>query len=1442
MTPFSTLLNRLVSLLLLAGLLLALAGPLPAQAGPASQVPRPLQPEIRYPQRHDTSKALRDVPVTQPPAASASHEASERLSFPKVELAAEAAPGEPDAALQTRPSAANIPATGFNFEGVSNVNGVLPPDTNGDVGPNHYVQWVNLSMAVWQIDRSTNTATLAYGPTNGNAIWNGFGGACETTNDGDPIVLYDHLADRWMISQFALPNFPSGPYYECIAVSTTGDPTGQWHRYSFLASSTKMNDYPHLGVWPDGYYMTVNQFTNGSSWGGAGVFVFERDKMLLGQTARMVYFDLYTVNSAYGGMLPSDLDGPPPPAGTPNYFVEVDDSSWIGPNDAMRLWEFHVDWTTPSNSTFGLSGNPNATLAVAGFNPLSTGIPQPGTSVRLDNLADRLMHRLQYRYLNGSGVLVTNHTVNAGSGQAAVRWYEVRRLGSSWSIHQQGTYAGPTTNSDHRWMGSAAMDSAGNIAIGYSLSSSASYPSIKYTGRLYVDPLGEMPQGEGQIIAGGGSQTHSAARWGDYSMLSVDPVDSCTFWFTTEYLQSSSSSGWRTRVGSFTFPSCLTGLVGSISGQVTNSSSGSPLVGATVEAGGFSTLTDGSGNYQLDSLPIGAYTVTASLYGYVPASLTGIPVAYAQTTSADLALAPRPVVNISGVVKDGSGQGWPLYARLQISAEGYAGTVFTDPETGFYSLNLAGGVPHTFDVSAVAGGYTPQSLNYTPTAVQATQNFNLLVAPSPCTAPGYDPANACAPLSGSLLVGAVYDFNTGQSLPGAAVASQVLPGEQTLSYATPDDPSVPDGFFTLFSSQTGPVSFAASLLYYGSEVLSVPITAGGIASQDFHLRAGRLAASPTGFDVTLAYTQAVTQALEVANIGSLPADFTLTEVAAATETQAPTGPFAIPTRHTSPKRVADLTAAAVFDYQPPAAPALPGGALLGSLETNLAGAWGVGYDSRLGSLWVGNVTASGGDDAAHAFSLKGQPLGSPVSLQAPQVVFSADMTYDPFSGRLWALNISGGNCLVAFDPQLGSLTGESICPSFDNSQRGLAFNPLNRTFYSGSWTDGILYHFDASGAILDSANLNLNIAGLAFNPATRRLYVLSNADRGFDVYVLDTQNGYTVLGGFDIPGLGSFEQGGLELDCSGSLWAVNQSTGRLLRAASGQVSACTWSDVSWLQVSPTAGALAAGANQPVELVFTPSLGQSGANYAHLVLSGNTPYAPVQVPVKMTVLPYYLFSAAPDAVARSGAAGQNLTYKITVANQGNATDMYQVAVSGNTWPTSAPALTSPALPGKTTSFNVTVSIPAGALPLDSDTALVTVTSYNDHNRQAQISLTSSAAATYALALSGSQSASGAPGGAVTYTLAMTNTGQVTDTFSLNLSGSLWTVEAPAAPGPLGPGESAVLSFIVHVPVNALGGASDELTVTLASSGDPSVTMVAVFTTTAYHRSFLPVLLR
>lgn len=711
----------------------------PPMTLPAAQGPGFLQPVVGYAIKSDLSPALRDLEPVLPEEGQTIREIPLR---PLPQSRPPGAPtGERDPVVQSWPGAPNMPSPLKNWEGVNNRNGVYPPDTQGDIGDDpttnkkYYVQWVNLSYAMWDV--TGISPTLVLGPVNGNTLWAGFGGVCETTNHGDPITLFDPLAHRWLMSQFSV----NGPYHQCIAISQTGDPTGAWYRYDFLVHATKMNDYPKFGVWPDAYYMTVNQFNPG--WAGAGVFAFNRAKMLVGDpTANFVYFDLYGANPNFGGMLPSDLDGDtPPPAGAPNYFAEVDNGS----PDAMRLWKFHTDWTNPLSSTFGVNGQPNFVVPVADFNPLTSLIPQPGTSQRLDSLADRLMHRLAYRNFGDHESLVVNHTVDAGASRAGVRWYEVRDPGETPVIYQQGTYAPADT--EHRWMGSIAMDHMGNMALGYSVSSNSVYPSIRYTGRLSSDPLGTLPQGETEIIAGSGVQTGPAGRWGDYSMMGVDPTDDCTFWYTQEYIQTTGTASWQTRIAAFKFPNCALGPQGTLRGTVSNASNGNPIVGAQVQAASspiqtFSTSSGTGGGYSI-VLPVNTYTVTGSAYGFRPAAISGVSVVSGTTTTQNIQLTPVVMRVVSGTVTDAT-TGWSLYAHITIQGDPFNppppyNDLWTDPVTGHYSVTLAEGITYTFNVNAWVTGYNAASHAVGPLTANRTENFGLTVDSVTCNAPGYHP-------------------------------------------------------------------------------------------------------------------------------------------------------------------------------------------------------------------------------------------------------------------------------------------------------------------------------------------------------------------------------------------------------------------------------------------------------------------------------------------------------------------------------------------------------------------------------------------------------------------------------------------------------------------------------------------------------------------------------
>jgi hypothetical protein len=434
---------------------------------------------------------------------------------------------EPDGGNSIR-----TPSPDLSFEGMSLQNGGSgwPPDTIGDVGPNHYVQMVNTAFAIF--DKNGNRLS---GPTNINQLWQGEGNACERCNDGDPVVLYDPLADRWLLSQFAVCE--GSPYYECIAISQTADPTGAYYLYAFEINDY-FPDYPKLGVWPDAYYMSANE-------SDVGAYAFDRDKMLQGQVATYQKFER-TGNF----MLPSDLDGSTsPPSGAPNYFYTMQTGN------ILEIWEFHVDFTTPANSTFTLT----QTLTTSPFNYGLCGfswdcIPQQGTSQRLDAISGWPMWRLQYRNFGTHATLVGNFTVDVAdfSNHAGIRWFELRKTGDgSWSIYQESTHS---PDAHHRWMGSVAMDGNGNIALGYSVSSGTLYPSIRYATRWASDTTGAL-QSEVTLMAGTASQT-STNRWGDYSSMSVDPSDDATFWYTNEYL-TNSGQGWRTRIGTFKIQSVI---------------------------------------------------------------------------------------------------------------------------------------------------------------------------------------------------------------------------------------------------------------------------------------------------------------------------------------------------------------------------------------------------------------------------------------------------------------------------------------------------------------------------------------------------------------------------------------------------------------------------------------------------------------------------------------------------------------------------------------------------------------------------------------------------------------------------------------------------------------------------------------------------------------------
>jgi hypothetical protein len=476
------------------------------------------------------------------------------------------------------------PTAGSNFDGLTdsspNPCNCAPPDNEVAAGATQVVEIVNSELAVYSKTGGTQIKAEST-----NTIWSGFSGLCSSDNDGDATVTYDTLAQRWVIQQFAVSHVNrKNPYQECIAISTTSDATGSYFRYSFSYSS--FPDYPKLGVWSDAYYASFNRFS-GNTFLGAEMCAFNRAKMLTGAAATQQCF---TPSAAQGSVLPATIDGPTaPPANEAEWFVGISPST----ANALAYWKFHVDWTTPANTT--LTGP--TSLGVNSFSEACGGdatcIPQPGTTQQLDSLGDRLMWRLAYRNFGDHEAMVVAHSVTAGSS-VGTRWYELRPSSGSLTVNQQGTYAPDAT---YRWMGSIAMDQAGNMALGYSTSSSSLDPGVAFTGRVPSDPAGTMSQGETTLLAGGGSQTGGLSRWGDYSEMSVDPVDDCSFWYVNEYLPSDGSFNWSTRIGSFKLPGCGTN---SGSAPTVTTGSPSPVGSTTATISGTVNPNGQSTTYQFD--------------------------------------------------------------------------------------------------------------------------------------------------------------------------------------------------------------------------------------------------------------------------------------------------------------------------------------------------------------------------------------------------------------------------------------------------------------------------------------------------------------------------------------------------------------------------------------------------------------------------------------------------------------------------------------------------------------------------------------------------------------------------------------------------------------------------------------------------------------------------
>jgi hypothetical protein len=717
-----------VAVMLVPALMLAS----PAQAAPHHQASaHQPSPHVTHQQSADSRPAAhhdRSLPL-RVLAARARHitGAHHRLAPDRaLRLPHPPASRHPDPVVQRTPGIRAAVATSASFDGISdsssgNPCGCAPPDPNAAVGTTQVVEIVNTALAVY-----SKTGTTIMAPTASNTLWSGFGGNCQTTNDGDATVAFDKLANRWVIQQFANVQSSTGPYLECVAVSTSADATGTYNRYSFQFSN--FPDYPKLSVWPDAYYTTYNMFTpSGGSFVDAEICAMNRANMLTGAAATQQCF---TTDANHGGILAADLDGTtPPPSGEAEIVMGIGTTS-----TTLDFWRFHVDWTTPANSTF--TGPTD--LTVASYSTACGGgtcIPQGGTSQQLDSLGDRIMYRLAYRNFGDHESLVTDQSVTAGSS-TGIRWYEFRMSGGNPAVFQQGTYAPDST---FRWMGSIAMDHVGNIALGYSQSSASTHPSIRFTGRAPGDPAGTMTQAETTVITGGGSQTGSLSRWGDYTSIQVDPSDDCTFWYTNEYIPSNGSFNWNTRLASFQLPGCSTTQDFSISASPTS---------GTVTAGNSTTSTitvsdtgaSQTVNLSASGLPSGASasfnpaslsasgtsTMTISTSASTPTgtstiTITGTGSSGTHTTTYSLTVNPVPTNDFSISVSPTSGS-----------------VVQGNSATTTVSTAVTSGSAQTVSLSA-SGVPSGASATFNPTSVTAGNSSTLTISTAATTPTGTYP-------------------------------------------------------------------------------------------------------------------------------------------------------------------------------------------------------------------------------------------------------------------------------------------------------------------------------------------------------------------------------------------------------------------------------------------------------------------------------------------------------------------------------------------------------------------------------------------------------------------------------------------------------------------------------------------------------------------------------
>ena len=639
--------------------------------------------------------------------------------------------------------------------------GCAPPDTDNAVGfdsavgSDVVVEIVNTcgtspgvgAFKVW----NASTGAVIQGTTSLGGLWST--SDCQS-GGGDNQVNYDQFAHRWFLSQF------NSTYTGiCVAISASDDPTGSYYLYDIVMDANGFTDYPKMGKWvtgddnSDAYYISANDFPPAACGNCVVYTAVQRSAMLTGGPAGVLTIigTAYTTGLDFSA-LPADVDGTSmPPLDAPEYFVDYISPYYYGGSTyALEMWQMSVNWGAMSASLTGPTQ--------INVDPFEDGdfscAPQPSPGECLPVLGDRLMYRLAYRngYTGSSNqVLLVNHAVvdtSQSDSPIGIDWYDLNAVSGStnasdWGIAQQGLFVGPT-DGNSRFMGSISMDHVGNIALGYTISSTTVDPSVAVAGQNVGAPSGVMDSAEQILIAGSGVQ-QSTGRWGDYSSIMASATDDCTFWTAQEYISSTGSFHWSTGNAAVKFSNCSIGPVGTLAGTVTDSGTSNPIAGAkvTLTPGNLSGTTNSGGQYTM-TVPVTTYTAAASAFGYITQSVPGVVIVQNQTTTQDFALTAAPKATISGNVIDGtpSGHTYGIYSEVKVTSPGYGqvADVWTNPQTGAYSVSLPEGADYTLTATAYVNGYTPGVVTVSNLSGDTSQDINLVVGAS-CTAPGYGFAN-----------------------------------------------------------------------------------------------------------------------------------------------------------------------------------------------------------------------------------------------------------------------------------------------------------------------------------------------------------------------------------------------------------------------------------------------------------------------------------------------------------------------------------------------------------------------------------------------------------------------------------------------------------------------------------------------------------------------------